>query len=32
MFQDTPIYSRLIAEHGDVPAQYVVKPTAYTVT
>ncbi|MEU4039068.1 hypothetical protein [Streptomyces collinus] len=21
MFQDTPIYSRLIAEHGDVPAQ-----------
>ncbi|GGT02692.1 hypothetical protein GCM10010206_76640 [Streptomyces cinerochromogenes] len=21
MFQHTPIYSRLIAEHGDVPAQ-----------
>ncbi|MEU2057161.1 hypothetical protein [Streptomyces bungoensis] len=21
MFQDTPIYSRLVAEHGDVPAQ-----------
>ncbi|MBP5859156.1 hypothetical protein F6456_00105 [Streptomyces sp. LBUM 1484] len=32
MFQQTPVYDRLVAERGDVPVQVRGKPTGYTAT
>jgi hypothetical protein len=31
VFQETPIFSRLVAERGDIPG-YGTKPNAYTAT